>query len=195
MKRALEAVRTRIMLLVTRAVVRLVDSSLKMQALQLDGLKGETRSDVEHFEPYGFTSHPFAGAEAIAVAVGGNRDHTIALTVADRRYRLTTLAEGEVALHDDQGQVVHIKRSEIRVQALTRVVVDGSALVQLVSSGQIQLVAPLVAVIGELQATGDITDNALAGGKSMAAHRAVYNSHTHGENDVGGQTDPPTQVI
>lgn len=193
MRRYLDALRTRLMLLASRAVVRIVDASLKMQTVQLDLLQGETRDGVEHWEPYGFTSHPFAGAEALAIALGGNRDHTIAISVADRRYRIKTLAEGEVALYDDQGQAVTIKRNQVRVDAVGQVIVSGPSFVQLVSSAQIQLVAPLVAVVGELQATGNITDNALGAGKSMAAHRATYNSHTHDE--TGTVTDPPHEQI
>jgi len=59
--------------------------------------------------------------------------HEIAIVVADRRYRLVGLMAGEVALHDDQGQTIIIKRDHIRLTAL-KVVID-SADVQLGGDG------------------------------------------------------------
>lgn len=81
----------------------------KMQRAQAEMYAGETR-EMEHAEPYGFTSVPHEGAEVIAAAPGGSRSHMVILCVADRRYRLQNLAAGEVAIHDDQGQVVHLTR-------------------------------------------------------------------------------------
>ena len=101
---------------VSRGVVRRVQNGPKMRVVQLELLAGELR-EVEAPEPYGLTSHPYAGSEAVAGFAQANRDHGIAIVVADRRYRLTTLAEGEVALHDDQGQVVHLKRDGILVES------------------------------------------------------------------------------
>ncbi|KAK0357001.1 hypothetical protein LTR94_002221 [Friedmanniomyces endolithicus] len=101
--------------MVTRAVVAGVDDSKTMQSLQVDLLDDETQDAVEHFQPYGFTAHPRPGAEAVALSVGGLRGHTLLLGVADRRYRITGLQEGEVAIHDDQGQFVLLGRDGIRV--------------------------------------------------------------------------------
>lgn len=103
--------------LVSRAVVHLVDATKKMQSLQPEVLKDEVRDDVEHFEPYGFTAHPFAASEAIVLNVGASADHSVAIVVGDRRYRLTGLAEGAVAMYDDQGQVVLIDRDNITIEA------------------------------------------------------------------------------
>ena len=108
----------RVMLMVGRALVHAVNDGLKMQELQISLLKGETLEGVEHWLPYGFTHHPHPGAEALAVFLGGNRNHGIVVAVADRRYRLYPLAEGEMAIHDDLGQKVHLKRNGIVVEGL-----------------------------------------------------------------------------
>lgn len=102
--------------LALRATVKLVNSASKMQSLQLALRKGEAKDNIEHIEPYGFTSHPQAGAEAVTIFFNGDRSHGVAVVVGDRRYRLTGLAAGEVALHDDQGQTIQIKRNKILIE-------------------------------------------------------------------------------
>lgn len=99
--------------LLARGVVSVVNASAKMQVLQVKLLAGEVKDGVEHFEPYGFTAHPRPGAEAAAFFFDGDRSHGIVVCVADRRYRLTGLQQGEVALHDDQGQKLHLTRDGI----------------------------------------------------------------------------------
>ncbi|BCP53776.1 hypothetical protein K32_23930 [Kaistia sp. 32K] len=93
------------------------DGKKTMQHLDVSALAGELHEDVEHFEPYGFTSSANAGAEVLLLYLGANRSHPIVVQVADRRYRLQGLANGEVALHDDQGQTIVIKRDGIEITA------------------------------------------------------------------------------
>ena len=44
--------------MVSRAVIKMVDDSLKMQGVQISLLAGEVAEKVERFQEYGFTSHP-----------------------------------------------------------------------------------------------------------------------------------------
>lgn len=99
-----------------RATVVLVNSASKMQSLQVKMRGDEAKENIEHFEPYGFTSKPHAGSEAITLFFNGDRSHGAAIVVADRRYRLAVLEGGEVALHDDLGQKVHLKRDRILIE-------------------------------------------------------------------------------
>lgn len=99
-----------------RGVITLVNSATKMQAVQVSLRDGELKDNLEHIEPYGFTSHAQVGAEAVTLFFNGDRSHGIAIVVGDRRYRLTGLEAGEVALHDDQGQKVHFKRDKILIE-------------------------------------------------------------------------------
>ncbi len=105
------------MTILTRMLVRgtvvLATATQKLQALQMRLTAGEIKDGLEHFEPYGFTSHPLPGAEGIAAFLGGDRSHGIVLAVADRRYRLQALEAGEVALYTDEGDKVHLKRGRI----------------------------------------------------------------------------------
>lgn len=102
--------------MIARGTVAMSTATSKMQGLQLRLLAGEVKDNVEHFEPFGFTSKPLPGAEAVAVFLDGDRSHGIVVVVADRRYRLQGLEDGEAALHDDQGQKVHLKRDGIVIE-------------------------------------------------------------------------------
>lgn len=115
---------TRLANLVSRAVLRRVDDSKRMQLVQLTALEGETRADIERVQQYGFTSVPKEGAEAVAVFPGGDRSLGFVIATDDRRYRLTGLQAGEVALYTDQGDKVVLERGgTIRVTASTKVVI------------------------------------------------------------------------
>lgn len=121
----LRPIRNQVANMVSRAVVRLVDDSTKVQALQLDLLDEETREEIEHVQNYGFTSVPFPDAEAVVLFVGGRRDHGLAVAVDDRRYRLKNLQKGEVAIYTDQGDSIVIKRGgTIEITAATKVTVN-----------------------------------------------------------------------
>jgi len=111
--RLVQPLQRRVLLMIGRAVIEAVNDGAKVQVLGLTALKDEVLGGAERFQEYGFTSVPHPGAEAILLAVGGNRDHPIVVAVEDRRYRLTGLAGGEMAIHDDLGQKVHLKRNGI----------------------------------------------------------------------------------
>jgi len=113
----IQVLKMRVLGVVERGVVVLSTASTKLQALQLKIAGEATDDDLEHFEPYGLTSRPRdpaatgdeeGSAEAVALALGGNRDHQIVIMVADRRYRITGLEKGEVALYNFTGANVLI---------------------------------------------------------------------------------------
>ena len=88
--------------MIGRAVLTVVDADRMTQSIQVEALQDEVIDEFEHMEPYGFTSHPHPGAEAIIAALGGMREHSVAVVVGDKRYRLTGLDEGEVAIYTDE---------------------------------------------------------------------------------------------
>lgn len=110
----------RIANMLVRGTVVLANAASKMQQLQVTLLADEPAESLEHFEPYGYTSKPHKGAEVLAMFFDGDRSHGVVIVAADRRYRLKGLADGEVALHDDLGQKVHLTRAGI--------VIDGGGL-------------------------------------------------------------------
>lgn len=114
--RLLQPLRRKVALMIGRATIRMVDDQGGIQRVQIEALAGETLDRVERFQEYGFTSRPLSGAMAVFAAIAGIRAHSIVLGVEDRRYRLRGMAGGEVALHDDQGQVVYLTREGIRIE-------------------------------------------------------------------------------
>lgn len=110
---ALRPVRNLVLMTVGRAVIAAVNATNQTQLLQLNLLADETSGQLEQFQEYGFASVPFAGAEAAVMFVMGDRSHGIVVATQDRRYRLATMQGGEVALYDDQGQYVWLKREGI----------------------------------------------------------------------------------
>lgn len=91
--------RNRVYTMITRAVIESVKNDSGMQTIKAALLAGEIRDSMEHFKEAGFTSTPIAGAEAVAVFPGGNRDHGIIIVVNDRRSRPTDIPEGGAAIY------------------------------------------------------------------------------------------------
>ena len=98
-----------------RATVALVNSAGRIQRVQMRLLNGEAKQSLDHFEAYGLTSNPHPGAEGLALFLAGDRSHGVVINIGDRRYRLTSLAPGEVALYDDLGQKVHLTRTGMQI--------------------------------------------------------------------------------
>ena len=97
-RKAVSPITDKIKNALSRAVVRFVENSYKTQRVQLEVFKGEIKDGVEHFEPYGFTSFPLVGAEAILAAIGASRGHGVALLVHDPRYRPRAGTAGDAAM-------------------------------------------------------------------------------------------------
>lgn len=129
-----------------RGVVVLANSARKLQSLQLRITAGEAKDDMEHFEPYGLTSCPLEGAEALAAFIG-DRSHGVVLVVSDRRYRLQALEPGEVALYTDEGDVVHLKRG--------RVIEVKTGTLKISADTAVEFDTPMIRTTGRIESAGD----------------------------------------
>ncbi|MGC5702352.1 phage baseplate assembly protein [Pseudomonas sp. NFXW11] len=159
--------------LLARGTVVLANSANKLQSLQMRLTAGEVNDDMEHFEPYGFTSNPLAGAEGIATFLGGDRSHAVVLVVADRRYRLQSLAAGEVAIYTDEGDKIHFKRG--------RVIDIETTTLNIRASSGVNIDSPTLSMSGKIVSQGD----QLAAGISQI-------NHVHSGVQAGpGQTGAP----
>ncbi|MCU1276553.1 MAG: Phage-related baseplate assembly protein [bacterium] len=132
--------RRRIAMMVNRCTVKLVNDALKMQRVQITLMADEALDGVEHLQSYGFTSNPLPDAEAIALSVGGLRNHVVVIACDDRRYRLTGLQSGEVAMYTDEGDKIVLKRGNI---------------IEITSATKVRLVTPRVEMTGNLDVTGN----------------------------------------
>lgn len=167
-------IENRVRLMLGRGVVRRIDDARQAQELQLDLLSDESQDAVERLQNYGFTAHPHPGAEALVACVGGLRSHAVAIVVEDRRYRLTGLQQGEVALFDDLGNVVKLGREAIEIVAVSKVTVIAPDGVEITAA---------VTITGDVTITGTVTvsDDVVAAGISLV-------DHVHGGVQAGAST-------
>lgn len=166
---ALASLGRRIGLVVSRAVIKLVNDSAKLQGVQIALLDDEARAEVERFQEYGFTSVPHPDAEAVAIAVGGSRSHMVVIAVDDRRHRKTGLQEGETAVYTDEGDYVLLKRGRI---------------VEVCAGTKLRVDAPEAEFTGNVHVMGNVTcdGNVSDAHGSMQEMRDFYNQHKHGSS-------------
>ena len=217
--RAIRPLKSRVMLSIARSVVSTIQDDKKMQTMTIEALQNEVLSKVERFQNYGFTSHPFEGAEAAVVFPHGNREHGIIVAVDDRRYRVKGLVKGEVAIYTDEGDKIVLKRGrKIEVTTLTLTVnatedtVINSKRMTVNASEKIDFNTPIatfstdVEINGKIHVDGTIKSDAnieslatvigatnvstpASGGISLTEVQTNYNSHVHKENGVSGNPD------
>ncbi len=151
----------------------------KLIGVEMQGLAGESVAG-ELFQHYGFTSAPLAGAEYIAIPVGGDSKHTVVIASEDARYRVS-LQDGEVAIYSDEGDHVHLKRGRvIEVNTETLLVKAGT---------KVRFETPLIEATGRMLADGDIQSagDVIDKVRSMQEDREIYNEHQHGKSPAPSQ--------
>jgi phage baseplate assembly protein V len=159
--------------MLVRGTVILADAARKLQTLQVRLTAGEIKDGAEHFEAYGFTSHPQAGAEVLTAFLGGDRSHAVVLVASDRRYRIKELQPGEVAIYTDEGDRIHFKRG--------RIIDIETETLNIKASTAVHFDTPLISQTGRIESAGD----QVAGGISQIGHE-------HADVQPGsGQSGPP----
>jgi phage gp45-like len=101
LQRFIQPLRDRVMGMVARGWVRLVyrGKPMQLQLLQVGLGEGELSDLTEHFQPYGFTSVPLEGMDALVHYLSGDRSAGIVSVVADRTSRPRELDAGDVAIY------------------------------------------------------------------------------------------------
>lgn len=188
MSKELSPLIKRIRLALGRGIIRLVNDATGVQQIQASLMKNETRSGMERFQEYGFTSVPLPGAEMAAIFIGGSRDHGLIIATEDRRYRLKGLAGGEVALYTDEGDSIVMKRGN-EIEVTTNKYTVNCQDYEVNASNKATFNTPLV------RAENDIIDNYPINANNLQDLRDIYNIHVHPENDSGGPTDDPNQKM
>ncbi len=84
--------------------MHLVNDAKKLQLVQLDDV-----DDGEHFQPYGFSSVPLAGAESVTVFPNGEHGHPLVIVISDRRHRPRNGEPGEVTVYNNTGAKAVLK--------------------------------------------------------------------------------------
>jgi len=111
------SIKSKIYLIIGRAILTAVKNSEKTQKIQVTLLKDETVTDIERFQEYGFEAYPLTGsAESVIAFINGNRDQGIALCVHDREYRPDDLSEGDVRHYDYRGNKITCSAVGIEIE-------------------------------------------------------------------------------
>lgn len=205
LQRLLDPLRRRIATMVGRCILHAVNAGTGIQTVRVQVLADEVMDGVEHLEPYGFTSHPLAGAEGVLLNVAGQRGAAVAVCLGNRAFRLRELESGEVALYTDEGDSLVFKRGRhvelttlhARIMAEEDVAVVTRRYTVEASEGVAYMTPSFTARAaggaasaatfeGTMRVTGNVTSDA-----DMRAGSVSLRHHVHPENDGGGPTSPP----
>ena len=201
-KRMVTPVQRRATLALTRALVSLVDDSEALQTLQLTLRDGQVRDDVENFQPLGLSSVPAKDAECVAVAIGGDSSHLIALGVNDRETRPKDMSEGETKIYSAHGNTLYLnKDGECVLEDSTgsRVTLASSGDIDVAQSGTLVNLAgasDFVALAALVDSRCTAIETAL--GLFLLAYTqllADHNTHTHTSDAVKTGTGPPFVTV
>lgn len=186
----------RIKMLVQRSVLTRVKYDGKIRLLQVKVPGGQELADIEHLEPFGFTSHAPAGAECLVLAFGGNGSHSVGLQVGDRRYRMV-IEEGDVAIYNQNADYLRLKNDgTATLKSSTKVIVDSpqvemtgtlkvAGATTLESTLNVALAATLSTSMTTPAATittGTITTAAVT---SLTVNGIAFSTHKHSYTDNG----------
>lgn len=176
----------RVINMLAKAVIRMITDSGGRQTAQVEVTKGELISGMERMQNYGMSSYPPPGGTDCLIAfLGGNREQGMIVVAENRTFRFKNLQEGEVAIFDDLGNVVHLMRDQVLVKAVTKARVE----------------APIVEVQAETSATitaGASSIETTPAGVAITSPRLTHNGvnigaiHTHsGVMPGSGNTGAP----
>lgn len=155
-----------------RAVLQGIAIAQRVQRINAEALAGEQLQDVELMQQFGFTSAPPDGAQLVVLPLGGRTSAAVIVATEHGSYRLQLGNQGECAIYNEWGDLVHLKKDRsIRVVAGVKVRVE----------------APLAEFTGNVTVAGTLTatTDVIGGGKSLKTH-----SHG-GVTPGGGNTGAP----
>lgn len=184
---------------IVRSTVTGAKPELELRELQTLYNSTSVQDDMEHLEPYGFTSEPFTDGQTDAVNLyfDDERNHGVVINVADRRYRIKDMQQGEVAIYDDLGRHIYIKRDCIEVDGVSSPInVKTSATIN-ANANVVNVTAPKVNIKGDVTITGNVvingtlnTSSTIAASGSISSGSINLSTHVH-TGDSGGTTSGP----
>ena len=129
----------------------------QLRELQVQLQDNYVQDELEHLEPYGFSSEPHCDkqTDAMVAFLGNQRGHGIVLSVTDRRYRITQMKTGEVCIYDDKKRHVYLKEdgieidgadSPITVKTTNSVTINAAANINLNASANISIKATQISL-------------------------------------------------
>lgn len=183
--RAIHPLKTTVMLLNGKAVVKAVDDSKDIQEVQLSALAGESLDKIPRVQDFGFSSNPPLGSEGIILSLGGSRENVVAIKVDNRVVRIKNLASGETVIFTDDGTFLHLKKSgQVHLKTATKVLVEAP---DAEFTGNVK-------VLGNLHVVGNVLVNgAVQGDTTINATQVVGAGQYSGP--LGGAPMPVTMAV
>ena len=129
----------------------------QLRELQVQLQDNYVQDELEHLEPYGFSSEPHCDkqTDAMVAFLGNQRGHGIVLSVTDRSYRITQMKTGEVCIYDDKKRHVYLKQdgieidgadSPITVKTTNSVTINAAANINLNASANVSIKATQISL-------------------------------------------------
>ena len=129
----------------------------QLRELQVQLQDNYVQDELEHLEPYGFSSEPHCDkqTDAMVAFLGNQRGHGVVLSVTDRRYRITQMKTGEVCIYDDKKRHVYLKQdgieidganSPITVKTTNSVTINAAANINLTASANVSIKATQISL-------------------------------------------------
>lgn len=182
MTRTLEALRLRLLLLLGRGRISLVDDGGPVQLVQV-AMQGRSLHDqTPRLAEYGLSSNPPAGSDAVLVKLAGDHSQAVVIATGHQATRPTGLPAGATVLYDSQGSKVLLNADgTLLVHAETTVTVStpGASAVLTGTSATLAAGTASISVSGAqvaITAPGGLVIN----GQSFSGHR-----HTNVSNGTG----------
>jgi phage baseplate assembly protein V len=114
----LAPLKRKVYLMIGRGILTAIKNTEKTMKIQITGLNGETITDIERLQEYGFESYPqlTSESEVLTVFQNGNRDQGVALVVHDRANRPTDLLIGNVRVYDYNDNKITLTDTGIEIE-------------------------------------------------------------------------------
>lgn len=129
LRQRLDEISQRLFSLVKIGRVAAVADQYASQVVQVQ-LGASQTVEIRKIGHYGFAYNPPVNSDAVVIALNGDTRNSVVIGTEYQAARPRELQPGEAALWDDQGQMVLISRSGIKIVSTGAVSVNGSVLVQ-----------------------------------------------------------------
>lgn len=168
-----------------KARVKIVNDAGDAQMIQARFGGDELIDRLPRFAEFGFTSVPPNDSEVLAIFLAGDRSNAAVIASHHSGSRPRNLNEGESAIFNQVGVRILLTKDGLVIEgACLPVTINGTPNLTVNASNGVDLNTPKLSVRGDIEATGNITDQMGADGKSMASMRQLHNEHTHQVNGV-----------
>ncbi|WP_039788546.1 phage baseplate assembly protein V [Herbaspirillum huttiense] len=175
-----ERISSRLRHLISRGRIRAISDDDVAQRAQVKFSDIELVDGIVRLEEFGFTSNPPFNSDALVVCLTGDRSNGAVIATNHQASRPRGLGPGESAVFNQVGIKIYLSNGGLVIEAAgLPVSLNNAPTVTINASTKVALNTAELDVSGKITAGGDITDNASAGGKSMANMRSTYDGHDH----------------